>query len=210
MATFNPTKDSVMDKIVADTNYGTAEDIYALINYAGGTKTSLYRAIGAFDLTGTTSASVKNARLVIVTNTYGILGWPFTVNIVRCTRTNWTEAGVTWNKYDGTNNWTNAGGDIDTADPPQIAYSPPNVGTGVTLYIPSMEGLVKDAINNRANILSIIIKLVDEDPGFTKDLQWASKNNATPSIRWYLETNFTEAVNKIRQLNQAVNRASTY
>lgn len=35
-----------------------------------------------------------------------------THSIHEITTTGWTQAGVTWNKYDGTNNWSSAGGDF--------------------------------------------------------------------------------------------------
>lgn len=39
------------------------------------------------------------------------------------TRTDWTETGVTWNKYDGVNNWTSAGGDFSATIISAIAHT---------------------------------------------------------------------------------------
>lgn len=45
------------------------------------------------------------------------------IEVHELTRTNWTEAGVTWNKYDGTNNWTTAGGDYSATVVDSLAHS---------------------------------------------------------------------------------------
>lgn len=45
------------------------------------------------------------------------------VEVHELTRTNWTENGATWNKYDGTNNWTTAGGDYSTTVVDSLAHS---------------------------------------------------------------------------------------
>lgn len=56
-----------------------------------------------------------------------VSGWSLPAcELHEVTQTGWTEAGATWNKYDGTNNWATAGGDysatvVDTTNAP-IAY----------------------------------------------------------------------------------------
>ena len=42
-------------------------------------------------------------------------------NLHQMTRSNWTQAGGTWNKYDGTNAWTTAGGDFSATVVDSIA-----------------------------------------------------------------------------------------
>jgi hypothetical protein len=53
-----------------------------------------------------------------------------TVGLYRVTRS-WTESGVTWNRYNGTSNWTTPGGDYDST---LLASTAVGTGTGVQVW----------------------------------------------------------------------------
>lgn len=76
----------------------------------------------------------------------------------RLTQQAWTEAGATWNTYDGTNAWAAAGGDY--AANPQVTWLQPSSGGFVD--ITGMLALVQDAIANRGAQLHVLLKQLNE------------------------------------------------
>lgn len=106
----------------------------------GGGKTQLNRVIGNFDVSGlpasafVLAAKMRRSLTLVDPTGHGC-------KIVRCTRPGqWTENGVTWNKYDGVTSWTAIGGDFDTSAPVPVAYQEPLV-TG-THEIPGLAGFI--------------------------------------------------------------------
>lgn len=111
-------KDTNIRQEGATNNYGT-DTFLTFGRYDPG---QTHNALLNFTLasgTGTvTGVSINLYRL-------DALGWSSNANSAtfdahEITQTAWTETGATWNKYDGTNNWSSAGGDfsatiIDTA-----------------------------------------------------------------------------------------------
>jgi hypothetical protein len=77
--------------------------------------------------------------------------------IFRLTRTNWGETTATWNKYDGTNNWTTAGGDFSTNDP--VAAEGIIVSAQNVVFITHT---VRDAVLNRSGALHLMFKYAGE------------------------------------------------
>ena len=116
VSTFQPsTIDSFIYQNAPNTNYGThnALELYDYTNY-------VVRSLLKFDISSVISegATINSAiisiyykRLQTGINPYGKL-----VDCCRITQPAWTETGVTWNKYDGTNSWGNAGGDYTETD----------------------------------------------------------------------------------------------
>jgi len=69
------------------------------------------RAVIKFDLSSIpANVNISSAKLFL--REYTTYGGTRTLNLHKVIK-NWTEAGVTWNKYNGTNNWTNDGGDFN-------------------------------------------------------------------------------------------------
>jgi len=81
-------------------------------NFGGSFTTDYANGIrnGLIDFTlSSGSGTISSIKLFMyMNNGYGGTG---NVDCHQLTRTNWTQAGVTYNKYDGTNAWTTAGGD---------------------------------------------------------------------------------------------------
>ena len=165
--------DSVMNQKKPNTNYGSNPAITHQVTYDITGKSAWFRSIGNFDVSALAGASILSAKLV--REVYSVSNGGKEARVSRCTRpSQWTEGGVTWNMYDGVNNWTNVGGDLDDTGPPAaITYIEPFVaGTHEVL---GLKGFVEDALANRGGIVSIITRLLDEDPGVTTQYLWRSK-----------------------------------
>jgi hypothetical protein len=164
--TIYPSADSTMLFQSPDSNYGSLESIEEGAFYAGGVKALLRRSIVNFDVSAIASRTITAAKVIRTVWSRTGSGEPATV--YRCTRpSTWTEGGVTWNRYDGTNLWTAAGGDYDGSTPTPVGYSLP--GAVGEMEITGLAGFVTDAIASRGNIVSMIFRLDDEGPGST---QW--------------------------------------
>lgn len=109
-------------ELLKDTNYGSNAQIYVQTRDTPNNIRMVFRFTMP-NLTGTITA-VKTYWY----NNYDTATQP-AIEAHQLTQTAWTEAGVTWNKYDGTNIWTDGGGDfsetvIDTLTPPsEVQYN---------------------------------------------------------------------------------------
>jgi hypothetical protein len=177
-----PDKDSFIDEINPDTNYGTHPGLYVDTIYLGGVKTSKHRTL----LTFTIPAEVAVAEVYkgIINLGYGAsVNGGVSVTFHRLVQT-WTEAGVTWNKRDGTNNWTGPGGAYDSVI--KQTTTTPATG-GFNWWNVDITGLVTDAITNRSRVLDILIKQDDEAPGVDTQVTAMSKDYTTiPAYRPFL------------------------
>lgn len=86
---------------VPTTNFGNS---FTAGNFGGSTRN------GLIDFTMSTGSGTISKVTMFLYST-GEIRSGGTHSVHQLTRTNWTQAGCTWNKYDGTNNWTTAGGD---------------------------------------------------------------------------------------------------
>lgn len=106
------TQDAYIDADNADSNYGSETDLY-VESYVYEQRRTLIQ----FDLSSIPAgAEVTSATLKLYYATYsssvvegespgGRIYWAYRVTQP------WTENGITWNKYDGTNSWTTPGGE---------------------------------------------------------------------------------------------------
>jgi len=189
------TIDSYMNLVAPNTNNDTF--LVGLGGrYVGSAKYQLNRPIMNFDVSALAGKTINAAELRLDVeisqnpatggeSRRGRWGGATTCTIYRCTRpTTWTEAGVTWNKYNGVSNWTSAGGDFDRTTPAPAGFEMA-LATGMQV-IPGLKGFVEDALANRGNVLSVIVKADDEAPGETHDEWFASRTHGTltpPTIR---------------------------
>ncbi len=119
-STLNPTADNYLRLAAVTSNYGTT-DIKVK-----GELSDLKRGLVQFNLSAIPSnAIIDSASLMMYHNTNS---GSEIINIYRINRA-WTETGSTWSTYNGTNNWTTAGGDFDTT-----VYSTLNVGATTNVY----------------------------------------------------------------------------
>jgi hypothetical protein len=187
-----PTMDSELNAHAADTNYGSAVEVIIGASYIGPAKTSLYRPIVNFDVSAVAGVQVDAALLRRQIYVSG--GASVNAFVSRCTRpATWTEAGVTWNKYDGVNAWTAGGGDFDDMTPPKVTYLEA-AGAGV-VEILGLKGHVDDALANRSGVVSLIMRLDDETPDVSNFRYWYSKDTAPGPHRWRLIVDYSTASN---------------
>ncbi len=181
--------DASMEQAQPDHNYGFQEGVGHRLQYAGEAKVSWRRAIGNFDVSALAGATINSAKLVREVS--NIVNPGVEAKLSRCTRpSTWTEGGVTWNKWDGTTDWTTAGGDFDDPGPPgAITYTEPS-STGEHEIL-GLKAFVEDALDNRGGIVSIITRLWDEDPEVHTEYSWRSKEYG--SNIWRLVVDYTPA-----------------
>jgi FG-GAP-like repeat len=106
---------------------------------------------------------------------------PLPGHVLRVTQPGWTEAGATWNRYDGVTAWAAPGGDVDAAS--GIAFTPP-AAPGPFAF-PDLTALCGDAIAARGGELDLLIRQDAESPG-TPRHQWSfvtSDDTANPAMR---------------------------
>lgn len=96
----------------------------------------------------------------------------------------WAEAGVTWNKYNGTNAWGTAGADNTTSDRESSAIgtlsvgaSPTlNTGMDITLTVSKIQEMVSCTFTNNGFVIRVNTESAD-------DIQWATSDHATAGYR---------------------------
>lgn len=106
--------DSYINANEATTNYGTNATLYV-----GDAVYSpnLTRSLIRFDVSGISSTATISSAVMSLWYSVNVSDEAFQNRLLRCFRllTNWTESGVTWNTYNGANNWASAGG-FDATD----------------------------------------------------------------------------------------------
>ena len=187
VAQFTPTKDSILFQDLPTTNDGAGSVLQEYVEIVGGAKTLWRRAILAFDVSSVAGEAINSAKLVRqVSNVLGAGDcW-----VTRITRTDWVEAQVTWNNYKSGSPWTAGGGDIDAGTPAQVGFSEPG-GVG-SQEVAGLVAFVTDAIANRGNVVTFIVRMKDESAGgSSRGAQWHSKEGATDPV---LEVDYAGAV----------------
>ena len=101
----------------ATTNYNA--DTNLCVDYNGDgcqtPTTGIHRTLMQWDISTILSCTVSSASITVNNNITN--GDSATIRYgVQALRRNWTETGVTWNTYDGTNSWTTAGAGDTTND----------------------------------------------------------------------------------------------
>ena len=124
------------------------------------------------------NATINSASLTLhATDLYGGNPNGETMSIYRLTQV-WTEGGVTWNRYDGTNPWTSGGGDFAGT---VYASSTANPASGQPISWDVTTLAQEWASNTYPNNGLIII-----NSGTTSGLHFGSKENGTAAYRPYL------------------------
>jgi hypothetical protein len=165
-----PVHDSYYDYGSPNTNYGASTSILMGVVIAGGIKTQVLRAIANFDVSAIPSSAViaqaKMQRALTLVDPRS-----HTVKIDRCTRpAQWTENGVTWNKYDGVTPWTFQGGDFDEGTPPAISFL--EAMAAGQHEVTGLGGFVRDALDLHNGIVSLIMRNENEGPAQTEHSAW--------------------------------------
>jgi hypothetical protein len=167
-----PVSDSFMDFANPDTNYGQSATIAQGVLIVGAQKSEARRAIVNFDVAsipaGAAIAQAKMQRLLTLTDSEG-----HSIRIARCTRpTQWTEQGVTWNTYDGVGAWITGGGEYSDGTPPAVSFAEAQQ-TGLHEVF-GLGGFVRDALDNRGGIVSLILRNENEAPVESQRSAWVA------------------------------------
>jgi hypothetical protein len=181
-------------------NYGTEQLVTCGVEHPGA-KSNLRRAIMNFDVNPLAGRTISAASLWrYVTQ---IDGSSQVIRVSRCTRpSTWTETGVTWAKYDGSNNWTTGGGDFDDATPASFTYTE---DTFLWRELTGFKALIDDAIASRGGIVSIILRNTDENPGVTRFAGWNGKN-ATVNNPYLLVDHDGDPIDNVRRIERRAMR----
>lgn len=177
--------DTFMDKGSPTVNWGT--DARLIIGTFG--DSNPYRPVIKFT-TPNVSGTITQIDLIIRGVT--AYGSTPTLEIYPATTTGFTELGCTWNKYDGTNNWTSPGGDFGTII---NSGSAPTTGTNQTLnlYGNGATNPITPAWNTS---YYFIMKASVENGAGTNAYAYSSKRGAvTP----YLSITYTEGGGSTRK-----------
>ena len=163
---------------VPNTNRGTVASA-DVGEYSG----AVGRMLLKFDLSSIPSSAVVSSATLTLTPVGDYSSNARTLSVYRCLRA-WTEAGVTWNKYDGTNAWGTAGADNTTSDRESSAIgtlsvgaSPTlNTGMDITLTASKIQEMVSGTFTNNGFVIRVDTENAD-------DIQWATSDHATAGYR---------------------------
>ena len=141
------------------TNYET-ETTFALNTDQGGT--NRLRTLTKFDVSGfpANAGCISSATLYMYYTGYFGSNDPVgrQTDVWKCTRA-YTNAGATWNTYDGSNSWTAGGGDYVTTSP---VGNNSNIPASASWQSWDVTEIVKDAIDNESGIANILMKFNNE------------------------------------------------
>lgn len=105
-------RDATIESFNADMNTGTRESI-SVGGFELKNNLMFYRALLRFDLSPLVGKHFSAITLVLMQKANMAVSFDCPVAAHRITQTAWTEMGVTWNTYDGTQPWASPGGDYD-------------------------------------------------------------------------------------------------
>lgn len=187
--TVEPVRDTYLSGVSKNANYGAGQYSQARIVYVGDTKAAWERALGEFDVSELAGATIGSAKLVRhVWSLPG--GGGHDAVLTRCSRPGeWVESQVSWNQYKSGATWTTEGGDVDDNVPGKLTYSEPT-STG-DHEISGLATYVVDALANRGGIVSLLIRLADEDPDVDQGAVWRTKEYGADV--WRLTIEYTPA-----------------
>lgn len=186
MATYTSQPDGASGNdtyIISDnptTNYGTNTSMNIGFDTGGG---GAGRALIKFDLSSIPATATITSAILTLTPVTDNSSNARTLSVYRCLRA-WTEAGATWNKYDGTNNWGTAGAENTTSDRESTAIGTLsvsasetlNVGKDITLDASKMQEFITGALANNGFVLRVN---TESNDGYN----WASSDHVTAAYR---------------------------
>ncbi len=158
-------------------NYGAEETLLVGHDLGTGDKEDEpidFRILFRMDLTSLVGQTITSATLKFTH--VNVLDTPTqTYNLYRLTQTGWTELGATWDKYDGSVNWSTEGGDFDPSP-----FATTIRGLGENLEFDATT-LVQDALENRSGILNCLIDSTTTDASTV--VSFASAEHSTEVYR---------------------------
>lgn len=198
--------DTFLQRDVPDTPHGATDPIQ--IGKVTGSSTEFCRALFRFDLSTIPAGATINSAVLTLHNTGGgtiqVIN-PFLVKRVTDVgavhgSTLWTEAGATWNKYDGITAWSVAGGDVTAVGQLSVTLATPTSD-----LVLDITPLILDAISARGNLLQIMVRRTSEiSPGSADLGLFTASENGTAGNRPTLLVTYTIPISIYYGLQQSV------
>lgn len=169
--------DNFLNSAAPTTNYGTGTTMnIGELNSSA----QVARALIKFDLSSLPPTSVVATATLCMTIAGDYSDAARTMRVYRQLKA-WTEAGATWNKYDGSNNWTTAGGfdaaDCEQTDIGSIALTQSESGEKSISLTPSkVQEWISGALANNG----MLIKMDGEN---NDAYSWHTSDSATANAR---------------------------
>ncbi len=137
--------DTYLSSLATSTNYGIDSVLRAgpgrISKFSG-----FYRILLRFSTSAIPPGATVNAATLTLFHSGSALSGGGTFHLYRVTRSDWTEAGVTWSNW-GAGAWTTPGGDYTTSSPSGDSVA--ITGISEDLVFGNVAALVVDAIANR-------------------------------------------------------------
>jgi hypothetical protein len=155
--------DTFIKKDDANSNNGTSTALWI----GSVSTTGVYRTLIKFSLTGIPSgAMITSASLMLYMNE-AHSNVSNTCKVYRQKRA-WTEAGATWNKYDGENSWGTAGGfgeaDCEQTEIGSAAYTSGEAAGWKTMALTAAK--IQEMIDGTFTNNGFLLKMVTEDSSY--------------------------------------------
>jgi hypothetical protein len=166
-----PAIDSRIYQGLPDTNYGSLDKITVQA-----TSGDAFHIVLNFDFSSLPGGvTINSATLELYDYLHSGDPTGQSYGAYRLTQAAWTEAGVTWNKYDGANNWSTGGGDYTVTD---AAFA--NVPSVNNWQDWNVKNQIQYARDNTSDIAYFLIKAVSAHASATS---YHPREYATASLR---------------------------
>jgi len=187
--TLSPSADSYIEQLNPTTNRGSATSLYV---GEDNLSTALIRLLIKFDLSSLSGYTVTSAVLKL----YEVATANYSANQRTCRAYRvlrvWTEAGVTWNKYDGSSDWgtvgcANTSTDREATDVGTCVFPATEVADAeysFTLTASAVQAMVDGSFTNNGFLLQMDTETADQH-------EVRSKEYATEALRPVLVVNYT-------------------
>lgn len=195
----SPAYSGVIDSYIVSDSYENGNNGTATSLYIGFFKVTnpiilfgKQRPVIKFDLNYLSGQNiiVKNAKLILyVQNYYPSTLASIDVNVYKLINNQFTENGVTWMKYDGSNNWTTSGGDYDSVQISNKLIASSDIGKFVNFDLNPT--VVQSWIDNPSDNYGMILISSKEDSTSSTFVDFASSNTGVVQYRPKLTVYYT-------------------
>jgi hypothetical protein len=172
---FNSVKDAVIDQ--ASPNINQPSDPTIALFWQSN---SSQRIILHFNISGIVHKNISAKLRLTISSSSGIVN-SSTAYVYELGNTNWGENTITWNSYDGTNNWSTPGG--DTTDISPIAYAVASNPLNFAVHEIDITEIAKNALLSRNGQVHLLIRSIETTgTDFGELVYYSSETNYPPFL----------------------------